>query len=101
MPLASLNYIPYPTNIYAYSQQTYDYYNYNTSYNSYSTYKSISEFLKSLSEAFLEYENNFVENGYSVEKLSYLNNMSQLQSISITKLGHYTRILVALGLPNY
>ncbi|RIA96096.1 hypothetical protein C1645_815938 [Glomus cerebriforme] len=49
------------------------------------SYNSISEFLGSLGEAFLEYENNFNEHGYSVEELPYLN-MNQLQSIGITKL---------------
>ena len=99
IPLMNSNYIPYPTNPYTYPQM-YDCYNYNTSYDLYPAYNSITEFLQSLGETFLEYETNFVENGYSVEELPYLN-MSQLQSIGITKLGHCTRILVALGLSNF
>lgn len=87
---------------YAYPQQThvYDQYNYYNSPILNPSYNSISEFLANLGEAFLEYENNFIEHGYSIEELPYLN-MNQLQSIGITKLGHCTRILVALGLPNF
>ncbi|GES92862.1 hypothetical protein RCL_jg28151.t1 [Rhizophagus clarus] len=49
----------------------------------------LSTILASFDEAFLEYGNNFIEHGYSVEELPYLN-LNQLQSIGITKLGHYT-----------
>jgi hypothetical protein len=62
------------------------------------SYNSIAEFLGNLGENFLEYENKFIEHGYSVAELPYLN-MEQLKGIGITKLGHCTRILVALGLP--
>ena len=61
-------------------------------------YHSIAEFLETLGENFLEYESKFIDHGYSIAELPYLN-MEQLKGIGIAKLGHCTRILVALGLP--
>lgn len=63
-----------------------------------SSYHSIAEFLETLGENFLEYESKFIDHGYSITELPYLN-MEQLKGIGISKLGHCTRILVALGLP--
>jgi len=63
-----------------------------------SPYHSIAEFLETLGENFLEYESNFIDHGYSITELPYLN-MEQLKGIGITKLGHCTKILVALRLP--
>ena len=61
-------------------------------------YHSIAGFLETLGENFLEYESKFIDHGYSVAELPYLN-MEQLKGIGITKLGHCTRILAMLGLP--
>jgi len=101
------NYLYSSNNPYISSQQMqeYNYYNYNSTpylpiLNPSLSYNSIDEFLESLGENFLEYENNFIDHGYSVTELPYLN-MEQLKGIGIVKLGQVIvqKILVTLGLP--
>ena len=61
------------------------------------TYKDIKEFIESLGPDFVEYKQNFVDNGYSVDLLPYLTN-DQLKDIGILKVGHRLRILITLGI---
>ncbi|PKK55870.1 hypothetical protein RhiirC2_801291 [Rhizophagus irregularis] len=63
----------------------------------YSTNNSIGDFLMKLGDSFLQYESNFIDNGYTVDLLSHLT-LGQLKDIGVDLAGHRIKILVELGI---
>ena len=60
-------------------------------------FNSIGDFLMKLGDSFLQYESNFIDNGYTVDLLSHLT-LGQLKDIGVDLAEHRIKILVELGI---